>query len=48
LHRLRRILARHRSLSVDELLALTVTAALLFVIANAYPLMIIELGGMRR
>lgn len=40
------VLARHRSLSVDQLLALTVTAALLFLIANAYPLMIIEVGGM--
>jgi paraquat-inducible protein A len=40
------ILARHRSLSVDQLLALTVAAALVFLIANAYPLMIIEVGGM--
>jgi paraquat-inducible protein A len=40
------ILARHRSFSVDQLLALTVAAALLFLIANAYPLMIIEVGGM--
>lgn len=41
------VLARHHSLSVDQLLALTVTAALLFLIANSYPLMTIEVGGMR-
>jgi paraquat-inducible protein A len=41
-----RVLARHHSLSVDELLAVTVTAALLFLIANTYPLMTIEVGGM--
>jgi paraquat-inducible protein A len=41
------VLARHRSLSVDQLLALTVAAALLFLIANSYPLMTIEVGGMR-
>lgn len=41
-----RVLARHGSLSVDQLLALTVTAALIFLIANAYPLMTIEVGGM--
>ena len=42
-----RVLARHRSLSVDQLLALTLTAALVFLIANAYPLMNIEMGGMQ-
>ena len=41
-----RVLARGGSLSVDHLLALTVTAALVFLIANAYPLMTIEVGGM--
>lgn len=41
-----RVLARHHSLSVDQLLAITVTAALAFVVANAYPLMTIEVGGM--
>jgi len=41
-----RVLARHRSLSVDQLLALTVTAALLFLLATSYPLMTIEVGGM--
>jgi paraquat-inducible protein A len=41
------VLARHRSFSVDQLLALTVAAALLFAIANAYPLMTIEVSGMR-
>ena len=40
------VLGRHHSLSVDQLLALTVAAALLFLIANAYPLMVIEVGGM--
>src|ERR1700758_3900581 len=40
------ILARHSSLSVDQLLALTVAAAVLFLIANSYPLMTIEVGGM--
>jgi paraquat-inducible protein A len=41
------ILARRHSLSVDQLLALTVTAALVFLIANSYPLMTIEVGGMQ-
>ena len=41
-----RVVARHHSLSVDQLLALTVAAALLFLIANSYPLMTIEVGGM--
>jgi paraquat-inducible protein A len=41
-----RVLARHHSLSIDQLLALTAAAALLFVIANSYPLMSIEVGGM--
>ena len=40
------VLARHRSLSIDHLLALTVAAALLFLMANAYPLMVVEVGGM--
>jgi paraquat-inducible protein A len=40
-------LARRHSLSVDQLLALTVTAALVFLIANSYPLMTIEVGGMQ-
>jgi paraquat-inducible protein A len=40
------VVARHHSLSVDQLLALTVAAALLFLIANSYPLMTIEVGGM--
>jgi paraquat-inducible protein A len=39
------LLARHDSLSIDQLLALTVAAALLFLIANSYPLMSIEVGG---
>jgi paraquat-inducible protein A len=42
-----RVLARHHSLSVDQVFALTVAAAVLFLIANSYPLMTIELGGMR-
>src|SRR5260370_8830902 len=42
-----RVVARHHSLSVDQLLALTVAAALLFLIANSYPLMTIEVGGMQ-
>jgi paraquat-inducible protein A len=41
------VLARNHSLSVDHMLALTITAAVLFLIANSYPLMTIELGGMR-
>jgi paraquat-inducible protein A len=41
-----RALARHRSLSVDQLLALTVAAALFFLLATSYPLMTIEVGGM--
>lgn len=41
-----RVLGRHRSLSVDQLLALTLAAALLIVIASAYPLMSVEIGGM--
>ena len=41
-----RVLARHHSLSVDQLLALTLAAALLFLIANSCPLMTIEIGGM--
>jgi paraquat-inducible protein A len=40
------VLARHRSLSIDQLLALTVAAAVLFLMANAYPLMVVEVGGM--
>jgi paraquat-inducible protein A len=40
------VLARNHLLSVDQLLAVTVTAALLFVVANSYPLMTIEVGGM--
>jgi len=40
------VLDRHRSLSVDQLLAITVAAALLFLITNSYPLMTIEVGGM--
>ncbi|HWX26345.1 MAG TPA: paraquat-inducible protein A [Steroidobacteraceae bacterium] len=39
-------LARHQSFSVDQLLALTVAAALCFLIGNAYPLMTIDLAGM--
>ena len=38
-------LARHHSLTVDQLLALTVAAALCFLIGNAYPLMTIDLAG---
>jgi paraquat-inducible protein A len=41
-----RVLARHHSLSVDQLLAITLAAALAFLIANTYPLMTIEVGGM--
>lgn len=41
-----RVLAQHRAFSGDQLLALTVTAALVFLIANSYPLMTIEVGGM--
>ena len=40
------VLARHRSLSIDQMLALTMAAALLFLMANAYPLMVVEVGGM--
>lgn len=39
-------LVRHQSFSVDQLLALTVAAALCFLIGNAYPLMTIDLAGM--
>jgi paraquat-inducible protein A len=39
------ILARHHSFTVDQLLALTVAAALCFLIGNAYPLMTIDLAG---
>lgn len=39
-------LARHHSFTVDQLLALTVAAALCFLIGNAYPLMTIDLAGM--
>jgi len=42
-----RVLARHRSLSIDQLLALTVTAAVLFLVANSYPLMTVEVHGMQ-
>ena len=42
-----RVLARKHFLSVDQVLALTVAAALLFLITNSYPLMSIEVGGMR-
>jgi paraquat-inducible protein A len=42
-----RVLARNHLLSVDQVLALTVAAAVLFLIANNYPLMTIDLGGMR-
>ena len=42
-----RVLARNHSLSVDQVLALTVAAALVFLITNSYPLMTIEVGGMR-
>jgi paraquat-inducible protein A len=42
-----RVLARNHLLSIDQLLALTVAAAVLFLIANNYPLMTIELSGMR-
>ena len=42
-----RVLARNLSLSVDQALALTLAAALVFLIANSYPLMTIEVGGMR-
>jgi paraquat-inducible protein A len=42
-----RILARNHALSVDQALALAVAAAALFLIANSYPLMSIEVGGMR-
>jgi paraquat-inducible protein A len=42
-----RVLARSLALSVDQALALTVAAALVFLIANSYPLMTIEVGGMR-
>jgi paraquat-inducible protein A len=42
-----RVLARHRAFSLDQLLALAITATLLFAIANAYPLMTIEVSGMQ-
>jgi paraquat-inducible protein A len=42
-----RVLARNHSLSVDQVLALTIAAAVFFLLANNYPLMTIELGGMR-
>jgi paraquat-inducible protein A len=41
-----RVLARHHSLSVDQSLAITLAAALAFLIANTCPLMTIEVGGM--
>lgn len=41
------LLARHHRLSIDQLLALTVAAAVLFLIANMTPVLGIELGGMR-
>jgi paraquat-inducible protein A len=40
------VLGRHRSFSVDQLLALTSAAAVLFLIANVYPLMSVDLSGM--
>lgn len=39
-------LGRHRRLGTEELLALTAGAAVLFVIANANPILVIELSGM--
>ena len=41
-----RVLARHCSRTVDQLLALTVATAALFLIANTHPLMTIAVGGM--
>ena len=41
------VLARHRRLGISDLLALVVTAAILFAIANATPLLTIEFGGIR-
>jgi paraquat-inducible protein A len=41
------LLARHSRLAVEQLLALTLTAAILFLIANANPVLAIEVGGMR-
>jgi paraquat-inducible protein A len=40
------VLARRRGLQVNEVLALTVAAAILFVIANVTPVLTIEVGGM--
>lgn len=39
-------LARQHSLTVDQLLALSLAAALCFLIGNAYPLMTVDLAGM--
>lgn len=40
------VLARSHGLEVDQLLAITITAAILFVIANVTPVLAIEVGGM--
>lgn len=40
------IVSRHQLLSIDQLLALTAAAAALFLIANLYPLMTVEVDGM--
>jgi paraquat-inducible protein A len=39
------VLMRQRSFSVDQLLALSLTATVLFFIANACPLMAVQVGG---
>ena len=39
------ILYRHSSLDPDRLLALSLTGLILFIIANAFPLLFLELGG---
>jgi paraquat-inducible protein A len=40
------VVARQHRLEVDQLLAITITAAILFVIANVTPILAIEIGGM--
>lgn len=40
--------ARHHRLGIDQLLALTVAAAVLFLIAGANPVLAIEVSGLRK
>ena len=41
------VLARQQEMQVNQVLALTAAAAILFVIANATPVLAVEVGGMR-